>query len=292
MMQAQEKRFSDGKLTLNYAELPAPGPPLLLLHGGTARWQGFKAILPELAASYHIYAPDLRGHGKSDWQPGSYRLQDYAGDIVAFLQALVEQPAFIFGHSLGGMLALLVAARLPHAVRAVAAGDAPLSAAHWGAHLAESRERLAAWRDLAGGQKTLAELITVLKDTPMELPGRHEPVPMRQVFGEDSPVFHEWLAPNLYHADPDTLSTLLDRLPATAAGYEMETLLPAIRCPVLLLQADPAAGGVMTDEEVAEALPLLAHARHVKLEGMSHALYNERKEPVLAALEDFFQRHW
>lgn len=87
------------------------------------------------------------------------------------------------------------------------------------------------------------------------------------------------------------LSALLDRLPTTVAGYEMDTLLPAITCPVLLLQADPAAGGVMTDEEVGQAVPLLAHARHVKLEEIGHALFNERKEPVLDTLEDFFQRH-
>lgn len=193
---------------MNYAELPGSGPPLLLLHGGSARWQTFKAILPELAASYHIYAPDLRGHGKSHWQPGSYRLQDYADDIAAFLQARVEQPAFIFGHSLGGMIALLVSARLPDFVRAVAVGDSPLSAAHWRAHLAATHEQLVAWRDLAGGQKTLPELIAILKDMPMKFPGRREPVPM-----------------------------------------------------------------------------------HVKLEGMGHALFNERKEPVLTALEDFLQRH-
>lgn len=115
----------------------------------------------------------------------------------------MEQPAFIFGHSLGGIIALLVSARLPDAVRAVAIGDSPLSATHWQAHLEESRERLVAWRDLAGGQKMLPELITILKDTLMELPGQRESVPMRQVFGEDSPVFHDWLARNLYHQDPD-----------------------------------------------------------------------------------------
>jgi hypothetical protein len=45
----------------------------------------------------------------------------------------------------------------------------------------------------------------------------------------------------------------------------------------------------MTDEEVEQALPLLAHASHVKLIGVSHVLHNDRKEPVVAALQEFFQ---
>lgn len=45
----------------------------------------------------------------------------------------------------------------------------------------------------------------------------------------------------------------------------------------------------MTDREVEEALPLLAQPQHVKLDGVSHVLHNERKEPVLAALKTFFQ---
>ena len=67
----------------------------------------------------------------------------------------------------------------------------------------------------------------------------------------------------------------------------MVTLLPAIRRPVLLLQADPAAGGVMTDEEVECAVPLLSEPRHVKAPGLGHVFHNERKEPILDALTAF-----
>ncbi len=72
---------------------------------------------------------------------------------------------------------------------------------------------------------------------------------MREVWGEDSPVF-DWVATNLYQQDPDVLSVLIDDFAHAAAGYEMDELLPKIGCPVLLLQADPASGGVMTDAEV------------------------------------------
>jgi pimeloyl-ACP methyl ester carboxylesterase len=85
------------------------------------------------------------------------------------------------------------------------------------------------------------------------------------------------------------LSALLDRFEATAAGYDMPTVLPAIQCPVLLMQADPAAGGLMTDSEVNQALSLLTRGSHVKLAGLSHVFHNERKEPVVEALRAFQQ---
>ena len=110
---------------------------------------------------------------------------------------------------------------------------------------------------------------------------------MREVVGEDAPVY-AWLAANLQQNDPDMITALFDRFEITAAGYEMAAVLPGICCPVLLLQADPATGGLMTDREVELALRLLNQARHVRLTGMSHVLHNERKEPVVQVLQDFF----
>lgn len=282
----EEKRFDTGEATLNYAETGA-GAPLFLLHGGSARWQAFDSILPELAASYHVYAPDLRGHGQSSWTPGRYRLQDYTDDIVRFLRHHLTEQVLLFGHSLGGMIALMTAAQYPGGVRAVAVGDSPLSAASWLGELQKSRDRLMAWRALSGGQRPLAELMEAIKESPVEVPGQAEPLPLRTLMGEDSPVF-AWLAANMHQNDPDMLSALLDRYAETAVGYEMASVLPAIRCPTLLMQADPEAGGLMTTSEVEAALNRLAHGHHICLTGVSHVLHNEHKEPVLAALHAFF----
>ena len=59
-----EQSFNTGTVTINYAEGGASGQPLLLLHGGSARWQSFLPIIPELGQYWHLYVPDLRGHGK------------------------------------------------------------------------------------------------------------------------------------------------------------------------------------------------------------------------------------
>jgi pimeloyl-ACP methyl ester carboxylesterase len=180
----------------------------------------------------------------------------------------------------------MVAAQCPACARGVVVGDAPLDAETWRAAIEPSRARLAFWRQVAGGAYSVDELREVLKDAPMEAGGDAGPPTMRAVFGEEHAVY-AWLAGNLYRHDPDMLGMLLDDFPTVVAGYQMEALLPAIRCPVLLLQADPAAGGSMTDAEVTRALPLLAHGRHVLLAGLSHLLFAEQKEPVLQAMEEF-----
>lgn len=287
-MKVREATFNTGNVVLNYAQVLAPGSPLLLLHGGNARWQSFESILPNLASTWQIYAPDFRGQGRSSWVPGTYRLQDYTDDTIAFLRHHVHEPAALFGHSLGGMVALLVAAQYPDGIRAVAVGDAPLSSRSWHEHILQSRLRIEAWRDLCGGYKSIEEIIERLKDAPFERPGAGESAPMREVMGEDDPIF-AWLAANLYQSDPDTVTAVLERFPITADGYEMDIVLPAIRCPVLLLQADPASGGLMTNEEVALALPKLVRPSHVRLHGSSHALHHVQPEAVAGALTAFLR---
>ncbi len=103
-------------------------------------------------------------------------------------------------------------------------------------------------------------------------------------------LFQPTNTPNLYHQDPDVLTVLIEDYPRATAGYEMTQLMPNIHCPILLLQADPHAGGLMTDEEVAQAKTLLPRAQHIKLDGISHILHNEDKVGVLTAVLPFLHK--
>ena len=100
-----EQTFDTGEVCLNYAEGPANGPPLVLLHGLGRRWQVFMPVIPALSLRWHIFVPDLRGHGKSARVARGYRGTQYSEDITRFLRERVSEPAVLFGHSLGGMLA-------------------------------------------------------------------------------------------------------------------------------------------------------------------------------------------
>lgn len=285
-----EAKFDTGEVTLNYAQGPDAGPPLVLLHGGSARWQYFDSIIPELAAHWHLYAPDLRGHGKSGRVARSYAIRDYARDISAFLQE-VSGPASLFGHSLGGMVALMTASQCPDWVKAVIVGDSPLDAASWKTRQNEQeRAGIRAWQSLAGGSHTIEEIMVALRDAPVAVPGQAQPLRMRDVYADDDGVYAH-LAPRLYDNDPDMIGMLLDDFDNALAGYDLETLLPSIHCPVLLLQANPKAnpkfGSATTDAEIARALACLPRRRHVFFPGLSHLLFVEDKAAVLQAIEAF-----
>ncbi len=114
-----EKTFTVDGFSMNYAEGPQNGAPLVFLHGATLWWHDFELLLQSLEQNWHVYACDMRGHGKSSRTPGKYRAIDFASDVVNFVQTQIQQPTVLVGHSNGGTLALLAAAQLPELIRAI-----------------------------------------------------------------------------------------------------------------------------------------------------------------------------
>ncbi|MFJ2897339.1 alpha/beta fold hydrolase [Streptomyces sp. NPDC087218] len=94
---------------------PADAPPLVLLHALGEDATDWEAVVPALARSRRVYALDLRGHGRSDW-PGDYSLELMQADVLRFLDALGLGPVDLIGHSMGGIVAYLVAEDHPQRV--------------------------------------------------------------------------------------------------------------------------------------------------------------------------------
>jgi lipase len=89
--------------------------PLLCLHGVTG-WGGrFRKLAEERLGAFHVVAPDLRGHGVSDWEP-PWNLGTHVDDLVETLDALHLDRVDVVGHSFGGRLGLELAARQPERV--------------------------------------------------------------------------------------------------------------------------------------------------------------------------------
>ena len=109
-----------GGLTL-HAALRGAGPPLVLLHGFTGSGETWRGLAAELAREYSTIAPDLVGHGRSaaPAAPGRYAIRRAAADLVALLSALGHERAAWLGYSLGGRVALQIAADHPGAVAAL-----------------------------------------------------------------------------------------------------------------------------------------------------------------------------
>jgi len=126
-----EKRFDTGEIKINYVVGPNNGHPLVLIPGQGADWTTYNKVLTPLSENYHVYAIDVRGHGKSDWTTGDYTFTSIGRDMTSFLESVVEEPAIISGNSSGGLIALWLAANRPELVKAIVLEDPPLFSAEW-----------------------------------------------------------------------------------------------------------------------------------------------------------------
>jgi pimeloyl-ACP methyl ester carboxylesterase len=114
-------------VTLRYLEQGSRnGPTVVFLHGYTDSHRTWDLNLPLFPRSFHVYALDQRGHGDASRPECCYTQQDFAADVVAFLDAVGEQQAILVGHSMGSFIAQQVALDFPDRVQAlVLVGSAP-----------------------------------------------------------------------------------------------------------------------------------------------------------------------
>ena len=101
-----------------YGEHQPDRAPILLIHGSTIdSHTDWDAIAPELARHYRVFAPDCRGHGRSNNPRLSYSFQELADDAAAFIHAMGYERAHIIGHSNGGNVALVTLMEHPEVVQ-------------------------------------------------------------------------------------------------------------------------------------------------------------------------------
>ena len=279
-----EHEFDAGEVRLNYAEGPPNGPRLLLLHGLGRRWQVFLPLIPALSMRWHIYAVDLRGHGKSGHVSRGYGGKRYADDIACFLRERVSSPAIVFGHSLGGMVGMWVAAHHPELVRALVLGDNMILADRIPTPMYATL--FSGLRDLARKGGSVEKIAKGIGRIDLPLPGLGESIFIRNLPGNDEAYLLSW-ARCVAQADPDTYDMALDG--SALEGWNGETVLRKITCPTLLLQATRELGGLMSDADVALATRILPHHTHVKFRALGHALFIQQPGPVLRAVTNFLE---
>ena len=106
------------RLRLHYVDWGNPdAPPMILIHGGRDHCRNWDWVAEQFRDDYHIIAPDLRGHGDSQWMVGgAYSQIDYVYDIAQLLRQKNMAPVTVVGHSLGGSISLLYTALHPENV--------------------------------------------------------------------------------------------------------------------------------------------------------------------------------
>ena len=111
------------RIRLHYVDWGNPeAPPLVLVHGGRDHCRNWDWVAEELRHDWHVIAPDLRGHGDSDWtNDGNYRMGNYIYDLAQLIHQQNLAPVTLVSHSLGGNIALRYAGLYPDKVRKVVA---------------------------------------------------------------------------------------------------------------------------------------------------------------------------
>jgi pimeloyl-ACP methyl ester carboxylesterase len=203
--------------------------------------------------------------------PGAYRWVDYVHDTTAFLRHHLSEPVILWGQSLGAAVAVGVAAQAPDTVRALVLEDPWL-----GLQTSEDEKQfLFSRRNLIGAVHSLDEMISALADESVTLLGHDEPVQRGEV-EDDAEI--QLMAEMLIHLDPEVYTFGWDgRL---AEGYSMDAVLLQVACPTLLMQANPALGGLVDDELAAHAMALLRHGTLVSIPEARHDIY--RSQPLAA----------
>lgn len=121
-----EQRARVGDVTWNYVR-GGRGPAVVLLHGYPQCWRMWRHLLPELAKSYEVVAPDLRGFGDSDAPPDGYDKKTVAAELHGLLTGLgLAEEIRLVGHDLGTMVAYAYAAAQPGSVARLVLTEAPI----------------------------------------------------------------------------------------------------------------------------------------------------------------------
>lgn len=258
-----------------HVERTGSGPPLLLLHGFTGSSAEWAALLPALAPLRTVIAVDLIGHGRSSApaDPARYTMEHCVADVLALLDALGLARADVLGYSMGGRVALHVAAAAPERV-----GSLILESSSPG--LADAAERAAR----ATSDDALADRI--------------------EREGLDWFVDH-WAAIPLFASQQalplaERAALRARRRQGSAQGYanslrgmgtgrqgSLWARLPTLGVPALLVSGALDQKYVAIHDQMAERL---AETRHLSVSGAGHTVHLEQREAFAQLVVGFLRQ--
>jgi pimeloyl-ACP methyl ester carboxylesterase len=278
----KDRFYESQGLRLHYADWGNEAePPLLLIHGGRDHCRSWDAVARALQPHFHVIAPDLRGHGDSDWAKGSsYSLSDYVYDLACLVRSASVHQTAIVGHSMGGMIGLMYAGTYPDQVSHLAVLDGvtilPGSAqtpihermTEWTTQLDEIAERKNRY---FGSIAEAAQRISARNKqlTPEQALHLASHGVKRNVDGSYSWKFDEYQRARApYRLSPDDHIALWSR----------------IICPTLLLRGKES---FLPDPETAGVLANFRQVRLVTIVGAGHWLHHDKLDEVLGVLRPF-----
>ena len=240
-------------------------PPLVCLHGVTSHGGRFRRLGAHLASRFHVLAPDLRGHGLSDWEPP----WSIESQLAAVLETVEVDRAVWIGHSFGGRLVAELAAVEPNRVeRAILLDPALQVLPHVAFDMAELERR-----DVSFG--SVEEAVQLRYDS-----GRVLLAPRELVLEDETP-----------HLEPDRDGRFRYRYcksAVVASWSEMATDPPrAAQVPTLLVLGEQS--WLVLDEHVARYRDDLGAMFRVVYVPGGHTVMWDALEETTRAIDEFLE---
>lgn len=274
------------RLRLHYVDWGnAEAPTLVLVHGGRDHARSWDRVALDLRREWHVVAPDLRGHGDSEWaRGGMYAVADSVLDLANLIDALGVPRVALIGHSLGGAVSLMYAGVYPERVSKLVAieGLGPPPALLEKLRGRPPWERMRSWveqmRELAARQprryRSLAEAAERMREV--------------NAFLSEELALHLTVH-GVNRNEDGTFSWKFDNYVRSFAPYrfdvdDMRALWARITSPTLLVRgADSWASDPVKDGRI-EPFP---NARAVTIDGAGHWVHHDQLAAFLAAVRAF-----
>ncbi len=246
-------------IRMHYTRTGAAKPPLILLHGLTANGLCWTAIAHELESEYDVIMPDLRGHGKSSAPDFGYRYDDHANDVVGLINGLGISPPVLMGHSMGGLVAAVVAGHYPALVRGLILADPTF--------ISSKRQREVRDSDVADQHRRVLDWS--LEDVVNDLRTKH---PHRSLSTVEI----------IARARLETRLSAFDVL--TPPNPEYRQLMGSIDIPCLLVIGD---AGVVSADVASELQLVTPKLQVVQIKDAGHGLFYDEPDQFSATVKSF-----
>jgi len=211
-------------------------PQLLVLHGVMDNGLCWTPVARDLQARFDVIMPDAQGHGRTRGSLEHFSYPQLADDVAALIGALSLEKPSLFGHSMGAMTSVVVAASDPDLVRAIVLEDPPF--------MDESPLKSEGNVPAAENLQAFQNILSLKTMSPQErLVAARNYNPTR-----DEAELGPW-ADSKIEFDPGILQHLQVMFP-------WREMLPASTCPILLVTGDPAAGAIVTPQVAQEVSSL------------------------------------
>ncbi|MBE2184440.1 MAG: alpha/beta hydrolase [Anaerolineae bacterium] len=269
--------WSQGTVSANglevfYRRTGGDKPPLLLLHGYTDNGACWGPTAQALEADYDIIMPDARGHGQTSGAPGTMNTALLAQDAAAIIRALDLGKTIVFGHSMGGITALALAANDPDLVLAAMLEDPPFMLDE---HFAPSAEQV---QNLEVEKKD-AQAFRMLPLEARIARGRAD----NPGWSDDELV--PWAA-SKGEFNLDIVSFHLG-----FRGYLWRQDIAKVTCPLLLITGNAAKGCFVTPELALVSEQLCPTCTTAYINGAGHCIHRDRFDETMAAVSSFLKQN-